>query len=397
VLFAPVLASLRGYFQGFQQMLPTASSQVAEQFFRVSAIIIFAVLLLPRGLEYAAAGAALGTTPGTLAGLAILTVFYRRRRLPAAEAAVLPAPAEAGSRRLLWKLARLALPVSLANIIVPLDSALDALIVPMRLEAAGYSVPEATALFGYLSGMALPLLLLATLPTTSLATSLVPAIAEAHALKDAAALRERVRTALRVSCLITLPASLGLAALAEPVSRLLYATAEAASPIRIIALGIFFLGAHQTTAAVLQGIGRAGRPMTNMAAGACLKVALSWFLTALPAWGIAGAAWASVSSFALTFLLNILFLYKHTGLSFIFAVTGRIAAAAGGAALAARQAHAFLLALSANDNISTILAIAAGGLVYCLLLPLFSCVTRADADRIPVLKKCREYFFRGEQ
>ena len=41
------LAGLRGYFQGFQEMRPTALSQILEQFFRVAFMLVLSVWLLP--------------------------------------------------------------------------------------------------------------------------------------------------------------------------------------------------------------------------------------------------------------------------------------------------------------------------------------------------------------
>lgn len=63
VFCATLLATLRGYFQGLQLMTPTAVSQILEQVVRVVAMILFAVVLLPYGLEYGAAGATLGAAP----------------------------------------------------------------------------------------------------------------------------------------------------------------------------------------------------------------------------------------------------------------------------------------------------------------------------------------------
>ncbi|MFR9126479.1 MAG: oligosaccharide flippase family protein [Acidaminococcus intestini] len=53
------LAGLRGYFQGFQEMRPTALSQILEQFFRVAFMLVLSVWLLPKGLAMAAGGAIL--------------------------------------------------------------------------------------------------------------------------------------------------------------------------------------------------------------------------------------------------------------------------------------------------------------------------------------------------
>lgn len=45
-------------------MTPTAISQIVEQVVRVVTMIALAVILLPYGLEYGAAGATLGAAPG---------------------------------------------------------------------------------------------------------------------------------------------------------------------------------------------------------------------------------------------------------------------------------------------------------------------------------------------
>ena len=76
IFFVTILASYRGYFQGMQRMLPTGASQIAEQLVRVVTMVAFAWYLLPRGLEYAAAGASFGAGPGAVAGLAVLIYFY---------------------------------------------------------------------------------------------------------------------------------------------------------------------------------------------------------------------------------------------------------------------------------------------------------------------------------
>jgi stage V sporulation protein B len=83
--------------------------------------------------------------------------------------------------------------------------------------------------------------MMATIPTASLALSLVPAIAEANALSDRDALHEKMATSLRLFAVIAVPSFLGLAVLAGPVSSLLYGTTAARASILIMSTGIFFL------------------------------------------------------------------------------------------------------------------------------------------------------------
>jgi len=182
--------------------------------------------------------------------------------------------------------------------------ALDTVIVPSRLQAAGYGMNEATALFGQLTGMAAPLINLPTIFTYALATSLVPAISEALSLRDTASARLRTLTALRITYMITLPAAAGLFFLAEPISVMLYNNPHAAIPLAYMSWGLIFLCLQQTTSGVLQGLGRTSLPVRNLMFGAIVKVIISYILTGIPAIGIKGAAIGSVFGFYVASGLN---------------------------------------------------------------------------------------------
>ncbi len=386
VFFATILASYRGYFQGQQLMTPTAASQVAEQFVRVVTMVALAYWLLPRGLEYAAAGASFGAGPGAFTGLCVLVFFHWRHRnrlraLEAAQAAVAPQPV----KQIAVRLVRLALPVSLANIMAPAVSSIDMLIVPARLELAGFSVERATALFGYLTGMAMPLVMMATIPTASLAASLVPAVSEANTLGDRGGVQRRVRTALRLCCMITIPSFVGLWVLATPISRMLYGTEEAGPCIAILALAILLLGVHQVTTGALQGLGRTAVPVVNMVLSAGVKVALVWALTAIPEYNIAGAAWATNVDFALAALLNIYFVWRYTGFAFSFADTAKAAAAAGAMGGVVWLLQAKLAGWGLSASLATLAAVLAGLAVYSLVLVALGGVSRAEMAKVPVV------------
>ena len=71
LLVVPLMSAIRGYFQGWQRMEPTATSQVVEQLVRVGTILAAATLFLQWGYSeaHAAAGAAFGAFTGGAAGL----------------------------------------------------------------------------------------------------------------------------------------------------------------------------------------------------------------------------------------------------------------------------------------------------------------------------------------
>jgi stage V sporulation protein B len=384
IFFVTILSSYRGYFQGMQMMMPTGLSQIAEQLIRVITMVGFAWYLLPRGLEYAAAGASFGAGPGAVAGLLVLLFFYWKYRAEfQLKVDNQPLLKQESGASIITRIVKLALPVSLANIMLPVVSNIDLLIVPPRLEVAGYTVEQATELFGYLTGMAVPLVNMATILTASLAASLVPSISEAHTLGDKAAIYDRTATATRIANLITIPAFVGMWLLATPISTMLYATPKAGVSIAISALGIFLLGIHQVTTGVLQGLGRTAIPVVNMAVSAGVKVVLSWTLTAMPSLGIKGAAWATIADFGVAALLNMFFVYRYIGFALDVKDTLKTSSAAAVMGLICLGLYELLFAYGVGNTLSTLAAIAVGGLVYAVTLLLIGGIGERELSKVP--------------
>lgn len=220
IFFTTIIAGYRGYLQGWQQMTPTALSQIVEQLVRVVVMLGFAALLLPYGLDYAAGGASLGAGAGGLAAWLVLIYYYYRlkRKLPTDG----PVLEQEGITSILKRLVILAIPISLSSIMLPVVSNLDLLIVPRRLEVAGYATSQATELFGYLTGMSVPLINLATILTAAMAMSLVPAISHSFTLGDTTEIYSKTEGAVRIALLVTIPFSVMLYVMAEPVVTFIY-------------------------------------------------------------------------------------------------------------------------------------------------------------------------------
>lgn len=392
VFFSSILASFRGYFQGYQMMTPPAVSQIVEQLVRVMSMVLLAYYFLPLGLEYAAAGAAFGAIPGSLTGLAVLSWFYykarKQWRLKIEERSE-NTERSAGRAETAGQIARrlvlLAIPVSCANMLIPVTGSIDMLLVPNGLGWAGFGVEEATTLFGYLAGMAQPLMMLATIPTLSLAASLVPAISEAFTLRQKEEIQRKTAAAFKICILIVMPAAFGMWALAPQISVALYGTGKAAPVIAHLAPSVAFLGMFQVTTGALQGIGQTAIPMWNMAAGAVLKAIAVWHLTSVTAFHILGAAWASNLNFAVVVLVNLFFLHRNH-ISFPFRESLKIAAAAGLMGAAAKGT-AFLLTAKVG-MVGTLLAgMTVAAIVYGAVIFFTGCITLQEARQLPLLGK----------
>ena len=384
VFFVTFLASFRGYLQGWQIMTPTATSEVVEQLVRVITMLVFADLFMPYGLAYAAGGASMGAGAGAFCALLVLMWFYRRlkRRLHAEIEAQDDSIPEESAGHIIKRLLKLALPVSLTSLMLPIGANLDLLIVPQRLEAAGFDVRHATELFGYLTGMAVPLVNLATIFTAAMTISLVPSISESRALERFDAIRDKIRLAFRVAMIITFPCFMGLFFLAEKVAALIYNAPGAAGAIQTMSVGILFLGMHQISTGILQGLGKTAIPVINMILACIVKVVMSWWLTAIPFLGIKGASMATVADFAVAAIINMAFIYKYTGFAFSLGSLLKPLLASGvmGAVIYA------VLSLTEQLGMWCVLfAMVAAVPAYALALIAFGGLNKEDLDNVPFI------------
>ena len=380
IFFTTIIAGYRGYLQGWQQMTPTAISQIVEQLARVFVMLGFAALLMPYGLDYAAGGASLGAGAGGVAAFIVLLYYYYKlkRHLPTTTKTF---PQER-ILHILHRLVVLAIPISISSIMLPVVSNLDLLIVPRRLEVAGYATAQATELFGYLTGMSVPLINLATILTAAMAMNLVPTISHYFTLGDTKEIYAKTAGAMRIALLVTIPFSVILYVMARPIVTFIYNAPAATDATRAIAIAICFLGIHQITTAILQGLKKPKIPVVNMVIACAAKVACNWFLVAIPTFGIAGAAYATVADIGVAAALNLCFIYRYTGYIVQLSILIKNIACAAIMGVVMHYLYAFL---SAHEGlfISLFLTCALGFMLYLLLMAACGGVTRDDAQKMP--------------
>lgn len=316
IFFVSIMATYRGFFQGLQNMVPTAYSQVIEQLVRMITMVTLVYFLVPYGLGFAAAGATFGAVTGSVAGLLTLLYVYYKRKKHIWNYVQIGSIDTLDSWKIIKDIAALGIPITFGALVQPLMTLVDTIIVPNRLQVAGFTIEKTTRLFGDLAAVAMTLVNFPTIITVSLAASLVPAISEAFALKEDNLIKARTQTGLRLAILLGLPSSVGLYVLARPLSRVIFAAPDAAIPLRVVAWGVLFIALQQTSSAILQGIGKTGIPARNLLLGAITNAFINYTLTGLPSFGIRGAALGTVAGFAVAALLNLFSVKKYTHFDF---------------------------------------------------------------------------------
>ena len=385
VFFVSVMSAYRGLFQGMQVMTPTAVSQVIEQVVRVATMIGLAVLLIPRGVEYAAAGASFGAVTGAVAGLAYLMTLFIRVRDD-----LLPQPLRTGTvaeggLSTVKRVVSMAVPVSLASGVLGIIQLLDMAIVPTRLQSIGHTYEQATALYGQLSGGALPLMNLPTIFAAALQVSLVPSISEARALGDMNLAVSRAATALRITSILMMPAVAGLYVLNRQIPALLYGDPEVGVSLAPLAPGALFLSLQQATAGVLQGLGMMADPVRNLAWGAVAKFLLTWGLTGISSLGIKGAAFGTSAAFFVAAILNLFALARALGPG-VFSVGDmlvRPAVSSAAMGLTVISSYSWLASHGLSGSAATAGVIFIGMTTYGVVLLLVGGLKARDVELLP--------------
>ena len=164
---------------------------------------------------------------------------------------------------------------------------------------------------------------------------------------------------------------------------MLYAIPDAGPCIAVMSFGVFLLGVQQVTTGVLQGMGKTAVPFINMVVSAAVKVFLSWNLTAMPSWGVLGAAWATNADFGVAALLNLFFLYKYRRYMMDIMHTVKLFIAAGIMGAVAYGVYTGLYGIIHSNTLSTLAAICASGIVYCMAAIMLRAVKGEDVASIP--------------
>lgn len=389
LLIVPVVSVIRGYFQGYQDMMPTAVSQVIEQLVRVTTILLSAwwFMTTGSGVVMAGAGAMFGAFTGAVTALVFLLVTWNRhlRRQVTRHAS------DGVQSESVWQIARqlliLSLPICLGSLVLPLLSLTDSFTVTNILLYQGWHPAEAVAAKGIFD-RGQPLLQFASFIAGALSLSVVPAIASARAQRDE---REVVRLsgmALRLTVMLGLPASVGLATIAEPTNVMLYKDAAGTSALAILAFAALFSMVKMTAAGVLQGLGNVYVPARNLLIGVAVKVAANLLL--IPVWDIRGAAISTVLGYGVAAQLNLGTLrrmgYGWRWRDALFPLVGPTAVMSLAAWSVMRG-----LEWGLNDwlperlmmAVISLSAVSVGAAAYGLALIRFGAVSRADLENIP--------------
>lgn len=417
LLLFPLVAMMRGYFQGMRMMMPGGLSQIVEQILRVVTAVGLAYLLvaLDWGRVWAAAGASFGSVLGGVGAFLVMLYYgvkFRRSREtgsgggdPAAAGARASVPLTAAApatpttaapvpvsptpyRRIYADIFKLSVPISLIAITVPLINFIDSsTIIALLQHRPGFDAERAKEVLGILTGRAQSLAGIPPILAIALSQSVLPVVASAFARGDRTEVSKQASLALRLSVLSGLPVVLLISVAARPINGLLFADTEGTGMITMLTVSAMFQILMMTSAAILMGLGFVNAQVGYVFLGIAVKLAGSFLLA--PWLGIYGIIGATLLCFAVVNQLNLRALRRivpyevlgrrWTGLSLttvLLAALGLVLDAA-----AARWLQPF--GATVNFALQAAVVCAVLGALYPLLLLWTRAVTQEDVQSFP--------------
>ncbi len=382
LLLVPLMSSYRGYFQGMQEMGPTAVSQVIEQIFRVACGLLLAVVFMNNafGLAYTpeergAAGGCFGAAAGATGGLlAMLIIYAIKRKKIKAEIRSNSANSVETTGQILKKIAIIAIPITLGAMIMPMVNLVDAAIVNQRLISAGWSISEAKSMYGQLTGFAVPLIAFPQVFMTSIVVSLVPMVSSTNKKGDYIERNNSIALGIRMAAILAFPCAAGMYTLAKPILLLLYpaqpSSAVSTVPcLQALCIGFIFLAMITVMTGPLQGIGKQVIPVINLFIGVIVKIGVTWILTSIPFINIVGAAIGTISAYVIAATLDFLALRRYTKIRIdVKATILKPLGASFVMALLVAGAYEGVFLLIGRNSISLFIAIITGVAIYGFII-----------------------------
>ncbi|WP_100009954.1 putative polysaccharide biosynthesis protein [Lentibacillus sediminis] len=386
LLVAPYMAVYRGFFQGFEDMKPTAISQVIEQFTRVGLILLISYYFVSQDFsnDIVAGGVMTASVVGAIASLLYLRITYQRShlRLPSAKSY---------SFRLFSKWSKyilsISIPIAIGTITMALMNVVDSFTIPHSLKNAGLDGNSVNYLYG-IYGRGLTLVQIATVFATSIVLPLIPIITKSLAENNVAYTRKMIKKTHKITQIISWPAAIGLLSLTLPINLGLFTNLEGSTVLAIIGFSSVFTSLTVLGTGILQGMNLVKTAAFIILGGIVIKTFAN--ISFIHLWGLNGAALATLMVYVLLIFINTVFIWKLIRFPFMIGQTAKI--------IFSSLIMGVIIGLPTiiinfeswtrlQALIYVLIAIVIGAAIYFLQLLLWKVVSKQEIAELPIIGK----------
>lgn len=260
LLIIPLMSLMRGYFQGYSQMAPSAVSQLIEQVARVIYMLAatYLIMKMQKGSYVSAVTqSTFAAFIGALFGLGVLVVYFLKQ-LPQIRRLSRQSKFEIDTRHqnFFGEIIRQAVPFIILDSGIILFQLFDqSTFNSMMSSFQHFSKDTLNAMYALFAFNANKLIMIVVSLSTAMAVTAIPLLSAAYSRHNQKEIQDQIGNILQLFFLVMLPAALGMYAVAKPLYILFY---------RYDQLGIYLLqfscvvaillGLFTVLSAILQGL-----------------------------------------------------------------------------------------------------------------------------------------------
>ncbi|KAA9243517.1 polysaccharide biosynthesis protein [Lactobacillus mulieris] len=318
ILIIPLMSIMRGYFQGFNDMMPSALSQFIEQLARVAWMLMTAYVIMKmqdgnylRAVTQSNLAAAIGAMFGIL-----LLVYYYQKQKREMDDLVENSNNElqVSTNSLLLEIVQQSIPFIIIdsgiNIFQLVDQYTFHPIMASFVHASFDQIESMYALFGLNANK---LIMIIVSLSTAMAVTAIPLLSGARARRDYQDIRKQIENTLELFFFFMIPSAFGMAAISTPIYTIFYGFDPVGSNVLFIAsFTAIILGLFTVLMAVQQGLSENILAIKYLVVGLIIKCIIQYPLIRL--FQINGPLLATDLAFMFTILLSL----KHLKVAFHF-------------------------------------------------------------------------------
>lgn len=304
--FASVHSCISGYYIGLKNASIPASSQLLEQIVRVMSVFIIYHMITSTNNAAGISIAIVGLITGEIAsaGFCFYTLRFKHKisfSLSGNRISII--------QRGLSELLKLSVPLTCNRVLLNILQSIEAVSIPVQLRIYGLTTSESLSMYGVLSGMALPLILFPSAITNSIASMMLPAIAELQTSGKKKEMVQIIKKAGSFCFLLGALCCIGLLFIGKPVGRLVFHSNLAGNFIITLAWICPFLYTNGNLISIINGLGKTNCSFLFNTVSLTIRI-LSVFLI-IPFWGIHGYLLGLLLSQLALFTLCIIYLRQY--------------------------------------------------------------------------------------
>ena len=402
LMFVCISSAVRGYFQGFSRMLPTAISQLIEAVAKLFLGIFFAYFAIKK--EYAtpvvAAFAILGISFGTFLS-AIYLLILKAKDKKHTNTMLIEANTK-NNEASIKTLLKIAFPITLGSAVIGVTRIIDMTLIMRRLQDIGYTVQVANEIYGVYTTVAVPIFSLIPSLLTPISMALVPALSAAVERGRDEQRAEIVKNAIKLTVFFALPSSLAIIMYSRPIISILFFNIGAELDyvcllLSLLGSSILFSCMITTTNAILQSYRKVTKPIISMGIGAIIKIISAYVLIGIPEINVYGAPISTFLCDITITVINLVYVYRQTSnRDIITKVYTKPFFASAVSIFLSFAVYSLIYSKTGNIRLSFVFIVPIAVVLYIVLSFLTKSISPEEIKIIPVVDKLYNFVIKAK-